>query len=67
VIENKINFKIHVVDPFRGVISSYGDKDYCLGVKVHKISNNQAFLALGVHDNCIHLLNTLTWAPICEI
>lgn len=65
VIENKINFKIYIVDPFRGVISSYGEKDYCLGVSTHKMSNNHNFLAMGVHDDCIHILNTITWKPIC--
>ena len=67
VIDNKINFKMFVLDPFIGVTNSYGEKDYCLGFSAHKVSNTQQFLALGAHDDCLHILNTATWKPICEI
>jgi hypothetical protein len=56
-----------MLDPFRGVTNVYGDKDFCLGVSTYKFSNNGDFLALGAHDDCIHLLNTATWKLISEL
>ena len=67
VIDNKLHFKLFIVNPFIGVTHSYGEKDYCMGFGCHKVSNTQSFLALGGYDDCIHILNMDTWMPICEI
>lgn len=62
-----MNFKVYIIDMYRGIIEEYGDKNYVLGFCCHKFSNSSQFLALGAHDNCIHLLNTTTWKLIIEI
>ena len=65
--ENPINYRLHVICPFKGVILRYQPYDYALGIKNVEFSNKSLFLAVGSFDEKIRLLNAVTWKFITEL
>ncbi len=48
--ENPINYRLHVLCPFKGVVLKYQPYDYALGIKVVQFSNRSLFLGVGSFD-----------------
>ena len=68
VWENPINYRVHAVCPFKGVVLKYQPYDYALGVKTVDLSHKSHFFtAIGSYDEKIRVLNSLTWKLIAEL
>jgi WD40 repeat protein len=65
--ENPINYRLHVVCPFKGVSLRFQPYDHALGIKNVQFSNRSLFLAIGSFDEKIRLLNAETWKLITEL
>jgi hypothetical protein len=67
VWENPINYRVHAVCPFKGVVLRYQPYDYALGVKCLDLSHRENFMAVGSYDEKVRLLYTLTWKLVAEL
>ena len=65
--ENPLNYRLHAVCPFKGVVLRYQPYDYTLGLKIVEFSKRGFFLAAGSFDEKIRLLNAVTWKVIAEL
>jgi WD40 repeat protein len=65
--ENPINYRLHAVCPFKGVVLRYQPYDFALGLKAVEFSKRGFFLAAGSFDEKVRLLNAVTWKLIVEL
>eukprot|EP00039_Didymoeca_costata_P001462 m.52728 g.52728 ORF g.52728 m.52728 type:complete len:447 (+) comp10813_c0_seq2:160-1500(+) len=64
VVDSLLHFNVFAYKPNGQLVGEYSAYQNALGVKTATWSPSSQFLAIGSYDECVRLMNAVTWKPV---